>query len=65
MDQSTSKLISPSAVYMHQNTNLVIHENAYENIVCDNGGHFVRGEMSKKSTSGQLPKPMKWLFNDF
>ena len=23
-----------------------IHENAFENVVCQNGGHFVKGKMS-------------------
>ena len=29
-------------------TKLFIHENASENIVCQNGGHFVQEEMSFK-----------------
>ena len=28
------------------------HGNAFENVVCENGGHFVQGEMSWKSSSG-------------
>ena len=30
----------------NQNTKLFIHKNVSENIVCDNGGHFVQGEIS-------------------
>ena len=30
----------------NQNTKLSLHKNAYENIICKNGGYFFQGEMS-------------------
>ena len=30
----------------NQNAKLFIHKNASENVICQNGGHFVQGEMS-------------------
>ena len=29
-----------------EKSNCFIQENAFENVVCQNGGHFVQGEMS-------------------
>ena len=31
---------------LNQNSIIFIQENAFENVVCQNGGHFVQGEMS-------------------
>ena len=30
----------------NRNSNIFIQENAFENVVGENGGHFVQGEMS-------------------
>ena len=34
-----------------------IQENAFENVVCQNGGHFVQGKMSQTSSKTPLGTP--------
>ena len=31
----------------HRNTQLFVHENVFENVVCQSGGHFVQGKTSE------------------
>ena len=35
-----------SIIFIQENAFFFIHENAFENVVCQNGDHFVQGEMS-------------------
>ena len=34
------------SVKFYRYSTIFIQENAFENVVCQNGGHFVQGEMS-------------------
>ena len=39
----------------NRNSVIFFQENAFENVVCQYGGHFVQGEMGQTHTSGLLP----------
>ena len=43
------------SVNSNRNSIIFIQENAFENIVCQNGSHFVQGEIWVKSTKIMIP----------